>query len=273
MASRIGRSKVGTPKFRVAAFLRDADPQFDSDSAKNELKALLARLSSQSREALYAKAASNAVSILKRRLCSASPVQLNSKDLSKEMGSPSGLAAIRRESKKLLNRIEHRSPAVKAVCSYHPGRTATSSSFGKAFCGQCTAGIATAVAQVDVHVVPKGCFVAYKGGDTWEPLSGTGCAHWVAHQKGWSGGGTIRCLDEKKVRVPELVESLMTIARADVTVGDIWVQADKGHCGLVISVKAGSPNTITIRHDSSQQHGVVENDFDSFFGGRGSFKR
>jgi hypothetical protein len=63
-------------------------------------------------------------------------------------------------------------------------------------------------------------------------------------------------------------------------VGDIYVTADHGHCGLVEEIEEsrdpGDGRKITIRHDSSKQNGggdgVVEDDFDEHFHGRGEFK-
>lgn len=147
--------------------------------------------------------------------------------------------------------------------------------FNKHYCQQCHNGINNAVANVPSHVVPKECFVTYHGNDTWATISGTGCAHWVAHELRITKG-TVRCIDDKTVRVPELIQNTTTIDRANVRRNDIWAQADRAHCGIVISVvpKAGSPpNTITIRHDSSSQGGVVDNDFDTHFHGNGSFHR
>ena len=272
MPSRMKKRSASRPVIsRVAAFLRDAEPQFDSEEAREELVALLTHLGGKSNEITSNKATAF-VTTIKGFLCSASALPLEAKDLEKELRSPSTAAAIRRAANKLRSRL---GPLAfpRAVCIHHPGRPSTGAKFGKPFCKQCNDGIDAAVVKVDVHVEPKECFVTFKGGDVWDKMPGTGCAHWIAHQKNWSGGGTIRCLDEKKVKVSELVAGLATIARASVAKGDIWVQADLGHCGLVINVSAGSPNTITIRHDSSDQGGVVENDFDGHFGGRGSFKR
>jgi hypothetical protein len=156
-----------------------------------------------------------------------------------------------------------------ANCTYHTGRPAAGTKFGKDYCQQCLDGIAAAVLMVDAHVVPKECFVVYNGGDTWAPITGTGCAHWVAHQLSISKGSNF-CLDGKTLRVPELIADTQTIARADVKVNDIWANEGLTHCGLVI---AASDQGITIRHDSSAQGGVHDNDFDSYFHGQGTFHR
>lgn len=159
-------------------------------------------------------------------------------------------------------------------CFYHPGRGSKGIKFGKNLCQTCLSSINTAVGQVDKHVVPKDCFVVYTGGDNWAPIGGTGCAHWVAHQLGIDRGNN--CADGKTLRVPDLIDGLGTYTRENAAVNDIWANDDESHCGLVVKVEASSgsaPNRITIRHDSSAQGGVRDNDFDSYFKASGSFNR
>lgn len=59
--------------------------------------------------------------------------------------------------------------------------------------------------------------------------------------------------------------------------GDIWINDREDHAGLVVRVM---PNLhphempeITIRHDSSRQHGLATNDFEHCFHGQGWFCR
>jgi hypothetical protein len=158
-------------------------------------------------------------------------------------------------------------------CIYHPGRSTVTTLFGKGFCQQCKDGIAAAVTQVPSHVEPKDCFVVYGGSDMWGPITGTGCAHWVSHQLGVSQGtDSDKCLADRTIRVATLIAGRTTIARADVQVNDIYVSPPEDHCGLVSAVTTGGA-AITIRHDSSAQGGVRENDFDSYFHGTGTFRR
>jgi hypothetical protein len=162
----------------------------------------------------------------------------------------------------------------RAQCTHHPGRPSAGVRFGKHYCQQCLDGMDGAVAEVDKHVQPKECFVVYEGGDSWAPITGTGCAHWVAHERTIGRGAT--CLDNKTLKVPDLIKNTSPVKRADVAVNDIWANDNRDHCGLVAAVVATGgtpPNTITIRHDSSAQGGVVEDDFDSHFGGKGTFHR
>lgn len=57
---------------------------------------------------------------------------------------------------------------------------------------------------------------------------------------------------------------------------DIWASPSLDHTGLVIRVTpamAGGRPNITIRHDSSGQGRVAENDFATYFHGHGFFYR
>ena len=69
-----------------------------------------------------------------------------------------------------------------------------------------------------------------------------------------------------------LIQGLATVATANVQVKDIYV-TPVDHTGLVIAVAASpqpsQPPTITIRHDSSAQGAVSDNDFAAYFTGRG----
>jgi len=65
----------------------------------------------------------------------------------------------------------------------------------------------------------------------------------------------------------------------DVQAGDIWADYPHlGHCGLVVRIfddTVGNKKVkrITIKHCSSGQGGVFENDFDIYFKGHGKFYR
>jgi hypothetical protein len=67
--------------------------------------------------------------------------------------------------------------------------------------------------------------------------------------------------------------------RGSISVGDIYVTADHKHCGLVVRTEESRDPAgkikITIRNDSSSSsggRGVVDDDFDNRFHGRGEFK-
>jgi hypothetical protein len=151
--------------------------------------------------------------------------------------------------------------------------------YGKNYCEKCRDGIDAARGSVDGHVDPKDCFIWYKANDDWEPIDGTGCAHWVSHQldvKEGSAGD--RCLTGFTYRVRTLVRLRTPVKDiSDVKVNDIWASASLDHTGLVVDVtgadKPGDPPSITIRHDSSRQGRVADNDFASYFHSRGDFYR
>lgn len=122
-----------------------------------------------------------------------------------------------------------------------------------------------AVANVPTHVSPKYCFVWRDGTSAlpWRPIPGTGCAHWVAHQKGI--GSSPGCYDGYAIRVTQVTSGKTAYSLSNANVGDIWTNTDQSHCGIVISV--GS-NQVKVRHCSSGSGGVVENWFSSGYAWR-----
>jgi hypothetical protein len=166
-----------------------------------------------------------------------------------------------------------------ANCIVHSGAKAVAKVNGVDVCETCKTDIAGAVKRVDKHVEPKACFVWYKDGKSgWQPIPGTGCAHWVAHQRGITAGSKgEKCMLGYPFRVTTMLGSRSKVELADVKVNDIYVTPSKDHTGLVLKVtvdpKAPDKPKITIRHDSSGQGGVSDNDFATHFKGNGSFHR
>lgn len=122
-----------------------------------------------------------------------------------------------------------------------------------------------AVANVPTHVSPKYCFVWKDGGASlpWRPIPGTGCAHWVAHQKGIHASPG--CYDGYGIRVSQVTDGRTRYSIANANVGDIWSNTDGSHCGIVISVGSGQ---VKVRHCSSGSGGVVESWFSSGYAWR-----
>jgi hypothetical protein len=123
------------------------------------------------------------------------------------------------------------------VCVYHPGRAAVMEYNRVQYCARCQSGILSARSHVRSDVVPKDCFIRYRLNDVWEPILGTGCAHWVAHQKEiqWGGPGD-KCLLGYTYRVHVLIEGCSKVPLEEVRSGDIWFNHDKNHTGLVVRV-------------------------------------
>ena len=161
-------------------------------------------------------------------------------------------------------------------CHLHPGREAVWEYNQVDYCAKCEKGILSAVGNVRRDVYPKDCFIWYRENDCWEPIPGSGCAHWVAHEKEiQSGRARDKCLFGYTHRVPILIERCTEVQLEDVQSGDIWINDDENHAGLVVRVMPSlDPHEtpeITIRHDSSRQNGVATNDFEHYFHGQGSF--
>ena len=164
-------------------------------------------------------------------------------------------------------------------CVLHPGRESVTTVCSKNYCEKCRTGIVAARGRVDAHVEPKDCFIWYVSNDNWQPITGTGCAHWVSHQLNiHAGTAGEQCLCGFTFRVPTLVRSRTPVPNiGQVRVNDIWASPTLDHTGIVIKVVpakvANGQPTLTIRHDSSGQRKVAENDFATYFHGKGSFYR
>lgn len=129
------------------------------------------------------------------------------------------------------------------------------------------------------HVEPKECYIIDRGNGAWSSIGPTGCAHWVAHQKKIQNGELWnRCLAGYSFKVFDIPEGRTLIRDVGkVQPGDIWINNAKNHTGLVQTVTAGSKPTdkpkIIIRHDSSGQDKVADNDWATHFHGQGHFYR
>jgi hypothetical protein len=124
-------------------------------------------------------------------------------------------------------------------CVEHRGRDGVMSYGGNYYCAKCRDGIIRARTRVGGDIEPPDCFVMFRGGDTWEKIDGTGCAHWVAHERQIRRGGRdTECLLGYTLRVEDLIAGLSTRsldhARRKISVGDIYVTANGQHCGLVV---------------------------------------
>jgi hypothetical protein len=165
-----------------------------------------------------------------------------------------------------------------ATCQIHSGANGVLTINGRSYCVRCQVDITAAGARVNGHVEPKACFVWYEGGARgWQPIPGTGCAHWLLHQLNRRTGGGPTCLEGFPTRVSAVTVGRTAVALPDVRVDDIYVTPSADHTGLVVKVTApatrGGTPSITIRHDSSAQGHVAENDFATYFHGHGNFYR
>ncbi|GEA87000.1 hypothetical protein [Cellulomonas cellasea] len=119
-------------------------------------------------------------------------------------------------------------------------------------------------AMVDGHVQPRSCFIEYEGSRAgWRAIPGTGCAHWVAHQRGGPTGTSNVCELGFKYRVTELLASL-TQRSADLQsarVGDVWSASGSSHVGIIRAVTREDGGarvvSVSVENDSSASGGVV----------------
>ena len=171
-------------------------------------------------------------------------------------------------------------------CVIHRGTASTVVLFNRPYCARCQRDIQAAVDQLDNHVTPRGCFVWYEGSQNgWSPITGTGCAHYVAHQLGIRAGqpGAL-CLAGYVYRVPMVIvgRQRVTGGLGALQVDDIWVSPTRDHTGLISRIDpppaqaAGAPPTspvIWITHASSAQHRLATNRYDTYFHSSGDFFR
>jgi hypothetical protein len=119
---------------------------------------------------------------------------------------------------------------------------------------------------VDGHVQPRNCFITFRNRrEGWAPITGTGCAHWVAHQRGGPTGGTNVCQAGYKFRVSDVVASLSLVGHglAAAAVGQVWSWPGHSHIGIVRAVNrdaSGKVVSVSVENDSSASGGVVTQD-------------
>jgi hypothetical protein len=127
-----------------------------------------------------------------------------------------------------------------------------------------------AISKVDKHVVPRECFIRYEGTRRgWQPIPGTGCAHWVAHEKNITIG--YKCdrgfsLRTGKLGKPGVITRKYKYSLQKAKVGDIWASTKvRSHVGIVRDVRkdkeSGKVIEVQVEHDSSKQGGVVKDWF------------
>jgi hypothetical protein len=151
---------------------------------------------------------------------------------------------------------------------------------------------AEAAKEVDAYVEPRECFIWHInskwGFQSFSATGDTPCAHYVAHQLELKATNGVRCHLGYPVRVSDLVSRLGDpISIDEVKAGDVWARlkgANRGgggneptsHCGMVrgvVRTEDGKPPVITIRHCSSGQRKVADDDWAKRFGSGGQFYR
>ncbi|MFN8651009.1 MAG: hypothetical protein U0133_03795 [Gemmatimonadales bacterium] len=152
--------------------------------------------------------------------------------------------------------------------------------------------LAEAQAMVDAYIQPRECFVVHTGNQWgWQAYSyhkaNTPCAHYVSHILEMTARSGTVCQKGYLLRVRDVVERLGDpIEPGEAVAGDVWarikgVRTSGGgreptsHCGMVSRVATADDGTtaITIKHCSSGQRLLAENDWDGYFKRSGFFYR
>ncbi len=116
-----------------------------------------------------------------------------------------------------------------------------------------------AIQDVPAYIEPKDCFV-WQVGNKWQVIPGTGCAHWVSHQKGYTGTpNDDGCLLGYNIKVKNVLSQLSKRDSIDnAQIGDIWSQNGASHIGIVTAVnkKNGLVESLNVMQDG--EHGLNE---------------
>ena len=156
-------------------------------------------------------------------------------------------------------------------CIHHPGKKSVIMLYQHNYCQACKDGIFAVRVKVRRHCEPRECFIWYEKANTWSTIIGTGCAHYVAHQLGIFGTFTKNvCFAGYLFKVPDIVKVTTLVDIKDLQLNDIYINPSVNHTGLVIKI---DNSKITIRHASSGQEKVAENEFATYFKGKGTFRR
>lgn len=122
---------------------------------------------------------------------------------------------------------------------------------------------ADAILLVGADIEPKDCFIEFKSTKIgWGPIDGTGCAHWVSHQRGAPTGTAHVCDAGFKYRVTEVLATLTKLSAglSGAVVGAVWQKPTGSHIGIVRAVTRdpkGVVVSVEVENDSSESGGVV----------------
>jgi hypothetical protein len=166
---------------------------------------------------------------------------------------------------------------MRRACAHHPSCESVEDYGGRPYCDECRHQRTEAARYVDLSTTPRECFVARSRSGHWSALREGGAAHWVAHElSAKAPPAAPACLLGYPLRVDDLLRNRREVsAGMRIGRGDIWVDLDGSHCGLVDGVRHHPEKglQITIRHASRERGVVATDDFHTHFMGRGAFYR
>ena len=163
------------------------------------------------------------------------------------------------------------------VCIHHPGRASVEDYGGGSYCEECRSGLRQAAGRVERWVTPGECFVTRLPSGCWREIREGGAAHWVAHElSARARPARSACLLGYALTLEELLWNRRELGPGTrLRRGDLWVDLDHAHCGLVDAVRL-HPDLgpqVTIRHACPERGFVKGDDFYTHFMGRGFFYR
>jgi hypothetical protein len=162
------------------------------------------------------------------------------------------------------------------VCTLHRDRRAAGAIAASPYCSGCLQEIAVALRGVLPRVVPRECAAVAHGSAGWRPLTGSGAAHWLAHELGLRPlPPHARCAAGFGVRRADLLVGRRELVRELPRAGDLWLDLDEEGCGVVVHARGGEgePVEISIRAPLDAALGAGARDFYRDLSGRGRFFR
>ena len=162
------------------------------------------------------------------------------------------------------------------VCLLHGDRRAAGAIGTCVYCASCLQEIAAAVRGLPLGLAPRDCFAAALPGGGWRAVTGSGAAHWLAHELGIrSVQAQTRCAAGFAVRRADLLLGRRELVRELPRQRDLWIDLDDQGCGLVESARRNDSSEveISIRGLVDPARGASVCDFYRDLSGRGRFFR
>ena len=161
-------------------------------------------------------------------------------------------------------------------CLIHGDRPAIAAIGVCSYCATCQHEIAASVRGLAPGVVPRECFATASSGGGWRALSGSGAAHWLAHELGIRPAqGLTRCAAGFVVHRADLLFGRRELVRELPRPRDLWIDLAEESCGVVVASRRDEPNgiEISIRGLVGASAGAGVCDFYRDLHGRGRFFR
>ncbi len=142
-------------------------------------------------------------------------------------------------------------------------------------CGECRRARTQAVRTLGLRTPWAECCVTRSPAGQWIPLREHAAAHWLSHELGCKPlPGAETCARGLPFRLDDVLRQRRPLSPGTpLATGDLWVDLDGRHAGLVVGVDRSKGVRVMIRHLCPEVGTVTVDDFHERFGGRGEFHR